>query len=311
MRNRITLAIAILVLVLAVEASLSPAAGTKIDLAGNWKFKVDPENVGLQRGWHSPQYDASTWRGVTVPGTWESQGVTQANPHYQQNDPSQPYNGFAWYRRSVNIPAEWKGKTVYLRVGRIDDNDWTYVNGRLIGQTISMSPPASSVFRIYTVPSDAVKFGQSNVIAVRVEDTMGDGGIAQGPVIMTIDKLALQTQTSARNDHAQDIVRFAGDVIIEPHQTADDVVSLGGNIIVKGHVTGDAVTFWGNIKVCSSGRIDGDAVAILGKIEMSDGAHVGGEIDIYKSSLKDELSGPGAIWILTILQFIYTLVSIA
>lgn len=45
---------------------------------------------------------------------------------------------------------------------------------------------------------------------------------------------------------------------------------------------------------------------------MSDGAHVGGEIvNIYKSSLKDELSGPGAIWILTMVHVVYIWVYIA
>ena len=53
----------------------------------------------------------------------------------------------------------------------IDDTDQSYVNGVLVGSTNRYNEK-----RIYQVPANVLKEGK-NVIAVRVEDTGGGGGI--------------------------------------------------------------------------------------------------------------------------------------
>jgi len=58
-----------------------------------------------------------------------------------------------------------------LGLGAIDDNDVTWVNGVEVGRTNNYSAP-----RVYDVPARALRAGR-NVIAVRVEDTGGGGGI--------------------------------------------------------------------------------------------------------------------------------------
>jgi sialate O-acetylesterase len=96
----------------------------------------------------------------------------------------------AWYRLHFKIPAELEGKTIIFLLGKIDDLDETYVNGKEIGHVgrIKSNPKRSehnneySEFRVYTVPSGLLKAGQDNVIAVRVYDGGGGGGIYEGPI---------------------------------------------------------------------------------------------------------------------------------
>jgi sialate O-acetylesterase len=58
-----------------------------------------------------------------------------------------------------------------LQIPAIDDNDVTYINGNKIGQTNGWDKKRS-----YQIPAEILKIGK-NVIAIRVEDTGGGGGI--------------------------------------------------------------------------------------------------------------------------------------
>lgn len=116
-----------------------------------------------------------------VPGLWESaQGGKYAH-----------LDGFAWYRCFVRLPAGWAGQDALLELGAIDDCDETFVNGTLVGKTGDM-PPAyrglSGARRRYTVPAAALRPGGWNLIAVRVYDGGGGGGIAAGPVRLACAK---------------------------------------------------------------------------------------------------------------------------
>ena len=116
---------------------------------------------------------ASGWRLLRVPGSWEAQGGGK----YRS------YDGFAWYRCFVMVPASWKGQAVRLELGCIDDSDETSVNGVKVGATGTLPPRyrgLSGVHRRYSVPAAAVRPGAYNLIAVRVYDGGGTGGICAG-----------------------------------------------------------------------------------------------------------------------------------
>jgi len=273
----------IAVLILTVITALSLPGGVRsapkerIDLFGTWKFQVDPENVGLQEGWYKSEYDGSSWQRLNVPGDWEAQGVTQPNPQWTEDDLNQPYSGYAWYRRSVTIPADWKGKNLFLNLGRIDDKDWAYLNGVPIGQTTDTPGQwISSVFRSYEIPGGIVKFGQPNVIAIRVLDMRGLGGIMQGPVSVTAGKPEVYEQ--AQPSRGPDKVKFGGSVTVEKNETVGDAVAVFGDVNVEGHVMGDAVAVMGGVTVRDGGRVDGDAVAVGGKVVKDQSAYVGGDV---------------------------------
>lgn len=250
------------------------ASGGEIKLNGPWKFQLDPADTGIQKGWSSPKYDDSAWKQINVPGDWESQGYTQANPSWSQSDDlHQPYTGYAWYRKTVVIPAEWKGRSVVLNAGKIDDLDWTYVNGSRVGSTTDRSNWPSAIERTYTIPSDVVKWGQPNVIAIRVLDYRGLGGMREGPVsLSSVDVSGPPAITTSDND----AVKIGGSITVQAGQTVKNAVAVGGSVNVYGHVMEDAVAIGGTVHVYPGGAIDGDAVAIGGQVVQETGATIRG-----------------------------------
>jgi sialate O-acetylesterase len=108
--------------------------------------------------WSVPDLDDAAWESMNLPTPWEEAG----HPGF---------DGIAWFRKSFDLPAGWSGRDLELRLGAIDDHDTTWVNGVVVGATSGWITP-----RIYRVPAPALH-PAGNVIAVRVLDTGGDGGI--------------------------------------------------------------------------------------------------------------------------------------
>mgnify|MGYP006287186703 CR=1 FL=1 len=141
------------------------------DLSGVWKM-----NTSFSRKCLDPNYDDSYWNQIVVPATWESQGYD--------------YDGQACYRKTFTAGEELAGKTLYLAVGKIDDEDLVYLNGRLIGQTEDMhATPFDNIFeknwllrRVYKIPDNLLKPDAENTLVVIVNDFGGEGGIYEGPV---------------------------------------------------------------------------------------------------------------------------------
>ncbi len=131
--------------------------------------------------------DTAGFRPVKLGLSWESQGFQQTNPHYQYPAKApaklkRPYDGYAWYRCTVKIPASWKGHRIRLAGGPIDDCDWTYWNGTKIGETtFDNNPEPYKAMRNYPIPENRIKFGADNTLMIRVFDRWGEGGVT-GPL---------------------------------------------------------------------------------------------------------------------------------
>jgi sialate O-acetylesterase len=108
----------------------------------------------------SPDFDDSTWPVMSLPGTFEKT--------------IGEFDGAVWFRKNVELPADFTGKDLELSLGPIDDMDCTYFNGEPVGTTDVGG--YWQVNRIYNVPGKLVRNG-INIIAVRVLDTQGGGGI--------------------------------------------------------------------------------------------------------------------------------------
>ncbi|MET0263360.1 MAG: sialate O-acetylesterase, partial [Rariglobus sp.] len=123
----------------------------------------DPGNTALDRGWHQPAFDDSSWPVMSVPGTWQSAG--------------HKHSGVYWFRRSIEIPSAWVGRALTLRFGGADKQDISYVNGIEIGRTgKGQEDQYWNQPRAYTIPASAVT-GTTLLIAVRVYSFIFDGGI--------------------------------------------------------------------------------------------------------------------------------------
>ena len=74
-------------------------------------------------------------------------------------------NGIFWFRKEVEVPAEWAGKDLTLSLGPVDDFDETYWNGELVGFGRLWSKP-----RVYTIPARMVRGGKAVVTdAVKIQ----------------------------------------------------------------------------------------------------------------------------------------------
>jgi len=165
---------ALLALCLQIASPAAPEAVERLSLSAGWVFATDPENRGLAEGRHSPQFDDSSWRPIRIDATYESQGVS--------------YDGYSWYRLRFDVPEEWTAAPVMLDLGPIDDADETYLNGHLVGRTGPMGDPAVTFWthpRLYVLEPAALRQGAENVLAIRVWDQRGGGGVYQGPVSLS------------------------------------------------------------------------------------------------------------------------------
>ena len=99
----------------------------------DWKFQPDPDAAGEKAGWYRPDHDDREWPSLKASKWWEPQGYGSGKNRDQIKG---GYNGFAWYRKSVGIPAEFKGKRILLRFGGIDESGWVYLNGKKIAETV-------------------------------------------------------------------------------------------------------------------------------------------------------------------------------
>lgn len=108
--------------------------------------------------WKEAGFDDSHWATMQLPALWESKGLPDLD-------------GVVWFRKEITVPAADAGKEAVLELGMIDDNDVTYINGVKVGSTLGYNQK-----RKYTVPAGVLKEGK-NIIAIRVLDTGGGGGI--------------------------------------------------------------------------------------------------------------------------------------
>ncbi|WPP50806.1 beta galactosidase jelly roll domain-containing protein [Catalinimonas niigatensis] len=143
-----------------------------VDLNGVWDF-----NLGDNLLWKEQKESATDWEKIMVPLFWEKQGFVN-------------YDGYAWYRKVFYLPQNLNTDELILLLGMIDDFDQTFVNGVLIGSTgfddnnqyVYNDDFAYQTIRKYTLPPNVLKFGDYNLLTIRVYDKYIDGGIYKGPI---------------------------------------------------------------------------------------------------------------------------------
>lgn len=148
-----------------VAPAITTAAGV-FAVSGTWRFRTGDDAAYAAAG-----FDDSVWETIAVPGPWESAGRAD-------------YDGFAWYRVRFTLPAPAADGAApaqaWLDLGKVDDVDETFVNGTKVGQTGAFPPTYRgdrATYRRYAVPAAALTWGGENVLAVRVYDGGGGGGL--------------------------------------------------------------------------------------------------------------------------------------
>ncbi len=142
-----------------------------IDLSKDWRFRTDPGNVGMTEKWYSIEYSDTTWDDIQAGIDWEGQGHPD-------------YDGFGWYRKKIRYPDIPVGAPINLVFGGVDDEYDLFVNGAKVAHYGS---PGSSVWSSVTSTdlTALLRRDSENLIALRVNDWGGGGGISKLPVALT------------------------------------------------------------------------------------------------------------------------------
>lgn len=138
-----------------------------ISLAGRWQFEIDSTDKGITGKWfarklndtiHLPGTMAENRKGndITLRTKWTGSIYDSSwfyNPRmakYRQPGnikipfwltPAKHYVGAAWYRKEVNIPADWADKRVVLFLERAHTETRLWVDDREIGMRNSLVAP--------------------------------------------------------------------------------------------------------------------------------------------------------------------------
>ncbi|HVU55225.1 MAG TPA: glycoside hydrolase family 2 TIM barrel-domain containing protein [Puia sp.] len=173
------------------HATLMPYANLKEALAANrhastyskslnglWKFNYVPWPQQRPVNFYKPTYDVSTWKDIKVPSNWQVEGY--GTPYYSnftyifQKDfphvmstPPEKYTAFkernpvGSYRRDFTVPADWKGRRIFITFDGVDAGFFLWINGKKVGYSTGSRNAADFDITTYLQPG-------KNVLAVEV-----------------------------------------------------------------------------------------------------------------------------------------------
>lgn len=162
-----------------------------LDLAGQWNFKIDSLDQGIEQQWFNQEFDetvklpgsmAENGKGenVTVNTDWTGDIVDQSYFTEEKYErfrqpgnikipfwlkPVSYYKGAAWYRKKFDIPENWKEKHVVLFLERCHWESTVFINGKSAGSQNSLSTP-----HVYDL-TGLLNTGP-NTISIRIDNRM-------------------------------------------------------------------------------------------------------------------------------------------
>ena len=100
--------------------------------------------------WRRPDFDDSKWISVQLPQRFDYDLLPR-------------FDGVAWFRREISIPENVVKSDLTIHVGRIDDENTVFMNGKKLGENLQ------------EYKTKVLKSGK-NVIAIRIKDYWERGG---------------------------------------------------------------------------------------------------------------------------------------
>ena len=185
-----------------------------LSMEGTWKFNFVKDYNKRPANFFAANYDDSQWKEFPVPGLFELNGygdATYKNIGYAwatQFDPNPPYiselnNYTGSYRRTFDLPKDWKGKDVYFHVGSATSNLTLWVNGKYVGYSEDSKVAAEFNISKYLKPG-------KNLIAMQVMRWC-DGSYFEDQDFWRFTGIAREVYLYARPKvHAADIRLDAG-----------------------------------------------------------------------------------------------------
>src|SRR4030042_7052781 len=155
----------------------------KVELINDgWKFQLRDEADAFK-----PEFDDKSWRRLDLPHDWSIEGWLSPSLASCTGYLS---GGIAWYRKELNIPADYNGRKVYIYFEGVYNRSSVYINGHLLGHR-----PNGYVSFAYDL-TPWLKYGNTNILAVRVDHSQSadsrwytGSGIYRNVWLVTADPL--------------------------------------------------------------------------------------------------------------------------
>ena len=167
------------------------------ELAGkaSWPFKRDILLIRNNPGWDHEvitlkrwKIDDSNWKFITDPG---AKGHTDKFKYfarklnekkwspikygYWEDQSFEDYDGIAWYRIRFTMPPKVDHNAFELHFSGVDESAWVWLNGVYLGSHDIGVAGHNKHFAVDGTKE--VRFGEENLLVVRVKDTSAAGGI--------------------------------------------------------------------------------------------------------------------------------------
>ena len=128
-----------------------------LNLNGVWDFEIDNAKVGLEKKFYER---GSLDQKINVPFSPET--VLSGIGHTD-------FMNAVWYRRNIEIPAEWAGKRVILHIDASDHTTRVFVNGKSVGD------PHKGGYTSFSYDITDALSQKDNYITVYAEDDILSG----------------------------------------------------------------------------------------------------------------------------------------
>ena len=158
---------------------LSLDAGWKFHLGDDWPKALRLDKAGANAGPASEKHFSDvTWRTVNLPHDWAIElpfhKNADMNHGYRAVGPGFETNSIGWYRRAFELPKTDEGKRISLTFDGVYRDATVWVNGWIVRRHEGGYYPFREDI------TDVLKFGESNIIAVKVDATKFEGWFYEG-----------------------------------------------------------------------------------------------------------------------------------
>ncbi|MHB0939901.1 MAG: DUF4838 domain-containing protein [Armatimonadota bacterium] len=134
------------------------------------KFRRDLYNEGVLQEWYAPSFDDKAWEMKNTFLTWDAQDKPE-------DEKGHDYEGYGWYRFTVDVPANMVDQPLKLHLGGVINEGWVWINGEYAGHRAwDLWWAGTAALAMDVDATGKVKAGQ-NVIAVRILNNAEIGGM--------------------------------------------------------------------------------------------------------------------------------------
>ena len=133
------------------------------------RFRRDRFNEGVIGEWYAPDFNDGQWGRKNTFVVWDMQEPPEDAAGHD-------YDGYGWYRATIDIPAKFTGKPLRFWGGGAINEAWVWVNGQYAGHKphkIWWRSPHDFDFDV----AKLVRPGEKNTIAIRVWNSAEPGGL--------------------------------------------------------------------------------------------------------------------------------------